>query len=57
MQTVNAVVRVHQHGGPECLRLDQLPREAVTPDQLLIEVRVAGVNFFDARQGPRAKCL
>ena len=47
--TTNAVIRVHQHGGPECLRLDELPLEPPQPDQLLIEVQAAGVNFFDTQ--------
>lgn len=47
--TVNTVVRVHEHGGPECLKLDELPLEAPGPDQLLIEVQAAGVNFFDTQ--------
>ena len=45
----NAVIRVHQHGGPECLRLDELPLPTLKPDQLLIEVQAAGVNFFDTQ--------
>src|SRR5258708_92783 len=47
--TTNAVIRVHQHGGPECLTLDELLLEPVQPDQLLIEVQAAGVNFFDTQ--------
>ena len=47
--TTNAVIRVHQHGGPECLRLDELPLGPLQPDQLLIEVQAAGVNFFDTQ--------
>ena len=47
--TTNAVIRVHQHGGPECLRLDEFPLESLQPDQLLIEVEAAGVNFFDTQ--------
>jgi len=46
---VNRVVRVHQHGGPENLRLEELPRDAPRPGQLLVEVQAAGVNFFDTR--------
>jgi hypothetical protein len=46
---VNRVVRVHQHGGPEYLRLDELPRDAPRHSQLLVEVQAAGVNFFDTR--------
>jgi NADPH2:quinone reductase len=45
----NAVIRVHQHGGPECLRLEELPLPTLKPDQLLIEVQAAGVNFFDTQ--------
>jgi NADPH2:quinone reductase len=45
----NAVIRVHQHGGPECLRLDDLPLPTLRPDQLLIEVQAAGVNFIDTQ--------
>jgi NADPH2:quinone reductase len=47
--TSNAVIRVHQHGGPECLRLDELPLEPLQPGQLLIEVQAAGVNYFDTQ--------
>jgi NADPH2:quinone reductase len=47
--TVNAVIRVHQHGGPECLKLDELPLPALQPDQVLIEVQAAGVNFIDTQ--------
>src|SRR3954454_17835955 len=45
----NAVVRVHRHGGPECLQLDELPLEKIKPDELLVEVQAAGVNFFDTQ--------
>jgi NADPH2:quinone reductase len=45
----NAVVRVHQHGGPECLSLDDIPLQTVGPDELLIEVQAAGVNFYDTQ--------
>jgi NADPH2:quinone reductase len=47
--TTNAVIRVHQHGGPECLTLDELPLEPLQPDQLLIGVQAAGINFFDTQ--------
>ena len=49
IMTSNAVIRVHRHGGPDCLSLDELPLEPLRPDQLLIEVRAAGVNFFDTQ--------
>ena len=47
--TTNAVIRVHQHGGPECLSLDALPLEPLPPGHLLVEVEAAGVNFFDTQ--------
>src|SRR3954471_24500610 len=47
--TTNAVIRVHQHGGPECLRLDELPLDPLLPEHLLVEVQAAGVNFFDTQ--------
>jgi len=47
--TINAVIRVHQHGGPEYLRLDEVALERPRSDQLLIEVEAAGVNFFDTQ--------
>jgi len=46
---VNAVIRVHQHGGPECLKLDELPLPPLKPSQLLVEIKAAGVNFFDTQ--------
>jgi NADPH2:quinone reductase len=47
--TTNAFIRVHQHGGPECLRLDELPLEPLQPNRLLIDVQAAGVDFFDTQ--------
>jgi hypothetical protein len=29
--TTNTVIRVHQHGGPECLSLDELPLDRCSP--------------------------
>lgn len=46
---VNSVIRVHQHGGPECLKLDELPLPPLKPVQLLVEIKAAGVNFFDTQ--------
>ena len=45
----NEVIRVHRNGGPECLTLDRLPLEPPQPNELLIEVGAAGVNFFDTQ--------
>ena len=47
--TTNAIIRVHQHGGPDCLSLDELPLEPLQPEHLLVEVQAAGVNFFDTQ--------
>ena len=47
--TTNAVVRIHRHGGPECLSLDELPLPTPQPDEVLIEVEAAGVNFVDTQ--------
>jgi NADPH2:quinone reductase len=47
--TTNAIIRVHRHGGPECLSLDELPLEPLQPEHLLVEVQAAGVNFFDTQ--------
>jgi NADPH:quinone reductase len=49
IMTSNAVIRVHQHGGPDNLSLDELALAPLAPDQLLIEVEAAGVNFFDTQ--------
>jgi hypothetical protein len=29
--TTNAIIRVHQHGGPECLTVDELALEPLGP--------------------------
>jgi NADPH:quinone reductase-like Zn-dependent oxidoreductase len=41
-------VRIHQHGGPEVLSLDELPRpEANEETQVLVEVKAAALNHLD----------
>ncbi len=40
-------IRIHEHGGPETLRLDDLPTPAAGPGQALVKVEAAGVNFID----------
>ncbi len=42
-------IRVHEYGGPEAMRLEELPLPAPGPGQLLVEVKVAGVNLFDTQ--------
>ncbi len=40
-------VRVHEHGGPEVLRYEEVPDPRPQPDQAVVKVDVAGVNFID----------
>lgn len=37
----------NEYGGPENLRLDEVPRPKVGPDQVLVRVKAAGVNPVD----------
>jgi NADPH:quinone reductase-like Zn-dependent oxidoreductase len=45
--------RIHEYGGPNVLRYEDAPVPAIAPDEVLIEVRCAGVNPVDRaiRQG------
>ena len=43
-------IRFHTYGGPEVLRLEEVPVPEIKPDEVLIRVRAAGVNFLDAYQ-------
>jgi NADPH2:quinone reductase len=38
---------VHEPGGPDVLRLEDIPRPVPKPGEALIRVRAAGVNFID----------
>jgi len=40
-------IRVHQTGGPEVLRLDDVPTPEVGPGQALVRHTAIGVNFID----------
>jgi NADPH2:quinone reductase len=40
-------IRIHAHGGPEVLRLEDIPKPSPGPDQALVRVEAAGVNFVD----------
>ncbi len=40
-------VRVEKHGGPEVLRLQQIPTPSPDAGEALVEVAAAGVNFID----------
>ncbi len=41
-------IRIHQFGGPEVLKLEELPELMPGPGQVLVRVRAAGVNPVDA---------
>lgn len=43
-------VRVHATGGPEVLRLEEIPTPSPEPGEILIRVEAAGVNFIDLYQ-------
>jgi NADPH:quinone reductase len=40
-------VRFHEFGPPEVLRVEELPEPAAGPDEVLVRVEAAGVNFAD----------
>jgi NADPH:quinone reductase len=43
-------IRVHQYGGPEAMKLDELPTSKPGPGQALVRIEAAGVNFIDVYQ-------
>jgi NADPH:quinone reductase len=43
-------IRVHEPGGPEALRLEEIPDPLPGPGQVLVRVEAAGVNFIDVYQ-------
>ncbi|HET7263092.1 MAG TPA: quinone oxidoreductase [bacterium] len=43
-------VRVYRHGGPEVLKLEELPTPAPGPAEALIRIEGIGVNFVDIYQ-------
>lgn len=43
-------IRIHENGGAEKLRLDELPVPVPNPDEVRIRVEAAGVNFIDIYQ-------
>jgi NADPH2:quinone reductase len=42
-------VRVHEHGGPEAMRLDEVELPSPGPGQARVEIAAAGVNFIDVQ--------
>jgi NADPH:quinone reductase len=43
-------IRIHSHGGPEVMRLEDLPIPEPARGQVLVRVEAAGVNFIDIYQ-------
>ena len=44
---MSKAIRVHAHGGPEAMRLDDVTLAAPGPTDALVRVEYAGVNFID----------
>ena len=40
-------IRIHEHGGPEVLRLEDVPREPLRARQVRIRQTAVGVNYID----------
>ena len=43
-------VRVHETGGPEVLRVDEVPDPVPAADELLVDIEAVGVNFIEVYQ-------
>lgn len=40
-------IRIHEHGGPDVLRLEEVPDPQPGPGEAVLEVRAAGINHLD----------
>ena len=40
-------IRVHEFGGPEVMRLEEVPNLEAGPGQVLVRIHAVGVNPFD----------
>ncbi len=40
-------LRIHRYGGPEVMRVDEVPVPGAAPGQLLVKVKAASVNPID----------
>ena len=43
-------IRVHETGGPEALRLEDIPDPVPGPDEVLVDIEAIGVNFIEIYQ-------
>ncbi|MFP4312266.1 MAG: alcohol dehydrogenase catalytic domain-containing protein, partial [Nitriliruptoraceae bacterium] len=43
-------IQVTEHGGPEVLEVAEVPTPDLGPDEVLVDVAAAGVNFIDTYQ-------
>src|SRR3954453_10010345 len=46
-QPMMSAIVIHEHGGPEVLKLEQIPRPTPGEGELLVRVHAAGVNPVD----------
>jgi NADPH2:quinone reductase len=44
------VIRIHEYGGPEAMRLEDVPTPEPGSGQILVRVAAAGVNYIDTYQ-------
>jgi hypothetical protein len=40
-------VRIHQHGGPEVLKYEDIPEPTIKPNEVLLRVRACALNHLD----------
>ena len=43
-------VRIHETGGPDVLRIEEIPDPVPAADELLVDVEVVGINFIEIYQ-------
>ena len=43
-RTMIKAIRVHEFGGPEVMKLEEVPRMSPGPNEAVIEVKAVGVN-------------